>query len=193
MKLDKIIEEKIKEEVLKKLQNGKPNWDIPHTLNAVEWMRCLIEGEGGNERILIPAIYFHDTGYPELDENYNYDDLIESKKMHAIKGAEFTKNVLSQINYFSKEEVEEIVYLVKKHDEHDNLETHNRRLIFEADGLSMIDWEHVKPNFDQKNRTEFLNKYFISERGLDRWHTITGKKYLKILFKKAKEYNINNP
>ncbi|MCD6371325.1 MAG: hypothetical protein J7L39_01240 [Candidatus Aenigmarchaeota archaeon] len=64
-KLDKKIETVIRkkvEEIFKKHTGG---WALPHTLRTVYWMKKLIQKEGGNERILIPAAYFHDIGYVE--------------------------------------------------------------------------------------------------------------------------------
>jgi HD superfamily phosphodiesterase len=60
MKLDKETEGKLKAEALKYLEKGKPGWDIPHTLASVYWMKRLIEKEGGDERILVTAMYLHD-------------------------------------------------------------------------------------------------------------------------------------
>lgn len=188
MKLSKKLEERLKIEAIKELEKGKPDWDVPHTLNAVKWMKKLIKNEGGNEKVLIPAIYLHDAGYPRLKNGYDYEDMMKSKKLHARRGAQFAKKILPKIGGFSEKEIMDVVYLVANHDKHTDLESHGRRLVFEADGLSMIDWEAVTPNFDRKNRIAFLDKYFANERGFDRWHTKTGKKYVKILLKKAYNY-----
>jgi hypothetical protein len=156
-------------------------------------MKELIKHEGGDEKILVPTMYLHDTGYPILKNGYTYEESIRSKKMHAKRGAANAKRVISAIEGFSQTELDKIIYLIANHDKHEGLETLDRKLVFEADGLAQIDWENVKPNFDKKNRVKFLEKYFAEERGADRWHTETGKKYLKILLKKAEEYNKNNP
>jgi len=63
MKLDKALEEKVKQRAKAILVECRPNWDWPHTLASVYWMRELIRENGADERILIPAMYFHDTGY----------------------------------------------------------------------------------------------------------------------------------
>lgn len=66
MKLDKGKEEEIKAIAIRHLKEGKPEWDVPHTLASVDWMRKLIEREGGNEKVLVTAMYLHDIGYPKL-------------------------------------------------------------------------------------------------------------------------------
>jgi hypothetical protein len=193
MKLPKKIEETIRDEAINLLEKGKPDWDIPHTLNAVRWIKKLSKHEGGDERILVPAMYLHDTGYPILKMGYTYEDMIRSKKLHAKRGASNAKKILAAIGGFSRTEIEKIAYLIANHDKHTGLYSLDRKLVFEADGLAQIDWGKSRPNFDRKNRVKFLKKYFAEERGADRWHTETGKKYLKILLKKAEEYNKNNP
>ncbi|MFH1192027.1 MAG: hypothetical protein V1655_00985 [bacterium] len=189
MNLPQKIENKIKEEAIKFLEKGKPDWDIPHTLTAVYWMKELIKKEGGNEKILIPAMYIHDTGYPILKKGYNYEDLMISKKSHAERGGENAKNILSKFKIFTNSEIEEIVYLIKNHDIHNNLETKNRQLVFEADTLAQIDWEKVPPNFDKENFTIWLDKYFFGKRKApERIKTETGKKFLKKLMAGVDKY-----
>lgn len=188
MKINKKIEEKIKKEAVKLLKNGKPNWDIPHTLDAVRWMKRLVKAEGGNEKVLVTVMYFHDTGYPILEKGYSFKESLESKKSHALRGSLNARKILSKISNFSQEEINEVAFLVKNHDNHKNIKTHDRQLIFEADGLAQIDWKVVKPNFDKKNCLEWLEKYFEKERPENKWKTDTGKKYMKKLLKEAYNY-----
>ncbi len=76
MSLDAKTEEKLKSEVLRYLEMGKPEWYIPHTLASVFWMRKLIESEGGDERILVTTMYLHDIGYYALlKKGYGFDDI----------------------------------------------------------------------------------------------------------------------
>jgi hypothetical protein len=191
MILKKETEKIIKNAVISKLNKsvGRENWDIPHTLLAVEWMKKIIQNEGGNKKILIPAIYFHDSGYPLVKKGYNYNEVMAAKPDHAKNGAEFAKTVLEKIKEFNEEEIEEIVYLVTNHDKHKNIESFHRQLIFEADGLAQIDYTYIKPNLDKESHLKFLEKYFKTERPPERWKTKTGKKNMKILLKKAYKYN----
>ena len=98
-----------------------------------------------------------------------------------VKSLEADKNRLEK-------EIGEIVYLVRNHSQHDNIEEFNRKMVMDADGCSMIDWEVVPPTLDKKGSHEFLSKYFSKERSRDRWNTKTGKKFLKQLLKKAENY-----
>lgn len=188
MKLDSKIEEKIKKEAFNCFKKGKPDWDISHCLCSGKWMKLLIEKEGGNERILLPAIYLHDTGYPELKKGYNFEELMISKKNHAKQGAENSKKILSKLN-FTDEEIDKIYYLIANHDIHNNIKEHDRQLIYEADGLAQLDWKDCPPNFDKQNTLIWLEKLY-SEREIY-MKTKTGIKALKKLKTEIKNYLIN--
>lgn len=185
MKLKKELEEKIKAECTKFLKKGRSTWDLPHTLNAVRWARKIIENEGGDEKILVPAMYFHDTGYPELKEGYSFEEVIASKKNHAKRGAANARKVLKKVGGFNDKEISEIVYLVANHDKHHNVVEYNRKVVMDADSLSMLDFKVVPPNLNKKDYSKFINRYFLEERSSDRWHTKTGRKNLKKLFREA--------
>ncbi len=195
MNLSKELEEKVKLEAMKYLEKGKPNWDIPHTLRAVYWMKELIKEEGGDGKILVTAMYLHDIGYPNLQKGYNFNDLIDSKKDHSKLGALEAKKVLEGLNDFSEEEIKKISKLIANHDNKELILTlnpeadeysHNQILVRESDGLSKLDWYNVTPNFDKENIKKYLN--YFKERSVPCFKTETGKKFLKEVMQKAEEY-----
>jgi hypothetical protein len=178
MKLDKKLEEKIRKEVLNILEKGgRPDWDIPHTLDSVNWMKKLVKKEGGNEKVLVTAMYFHDSGYPQLRKNYNYEEVIAAKKNHAAEGAKLAKETLKKIGSFDSQEIKQIVYLVKMHDKHRNLRSKDRKMVMDSDGLAQINWDAIPPNLDRENCVKFLEKYYEKERGNSHWHTSTARKF----------------
>lgn len=187
MKLGSTIEEEIKNEAVDILQVGRTDWDIRHTVCSIKWIKKLIEQEGGDERVLIPAMYFHDTGYEELKMGYSHQECLVAKKNHATRGAENAVSFLPKLNYFTAEEIERIVYLVKNHDIHNNIAEHDRQLVMEADGFAQIDWENCPPSYDKKNCIEFLNTTFEKDR-VPYIKTKTGKKVLRDLLEKANNY-----
>ncbi|MDD4902705.1 MAG: hypothetical protein PHE24_06240 [Patescibacteria group bacterium] len=186
MQLDAKIEEKIKEEMIRLTSVGRTNWDTRHTLCAVKWMKKLIAAEGGDERILIPAIYFHDTGYENLGKSYGLDEVMDAKKGHAEQGAGNALNFLSGLKYFTPEELKRICYLIANHDKHKNITEPDRQLILEADGLGQIDWENCPPSFDKKNRLRFINEILPRDR-IPFIKTTAGKRYFNELLEKAKK------
>ncbi|MFH1583328.1 MAG: hypothetical protein ABIB72_03360 [Candidatus Falkowbacteria bacterium] len=186
MKLDKKIEAKIKKEAIKLLSVGRTGFDVRHTLCAVKWMKKLIKLESGVEKILIPAIYFHDTGYEKLRRDYTHVECLAAKPDHARLGAENAKKFLPKLKYFSQKEINRIAYLVKNHDKHKNIKEHDRQLVFEADGFAQINWYDCKPSYDKINTEIFLALTFK-----DRMKFIkskSGKKILKQLLMKTKKY-----
>ena len=195
MNLSKELEEKVKLEAMKYLEKGKPNWDIPHTLRAVYWMKELIKREGGDEKILVTAMYLHDIGYPNLQEGYDFNDLINSKKDHSKLGALEAEKVLGNLEEFSEDEINKISRLIANHDNKELILTlnpkadeysHNQILVRESDGLSKLDWYNVTPNFDKENVAKYLEYY--KQRTVPCFKTETGKKFLKEVMQKAEEY-----
>ncbi|MBW2993190.1 HD domain-containing protein [Candidatus Woesearchaeota archaeon] len=187
MKLNKKLEEKLKARVLVHLKNGRRGWDVQHTLAAVYYMRKLIEKEGGNEKILVTAMYLHDIGYPQFDKKYTFDEVMKSKPEHSIIGAEKAEKILNELDY-TADEIKKIVHLVKIHDELTKISTADEIKVMEADSLGMIDWEMVSITYDKESIIKFM-EYFERER-VPRFKTKTGKKLLKKLFKKAEEYTL---
>jgi hypothetical protein len=187
MQLDPEIEEKIKEEMIRLTSVGRTNWDTRHTLCAAKWMKKLIEAEGGDERILLPAIYFHDTGYENVPLGYSHQDCQAAKKGHAENGAANAKFFFSKLNYFTPEEIGRIVYLIKNHDIHNDVTEEDRQLILEADGLGQIDWENCPPSYSKESAVVFF-KAFKNRDRLPHVKTKTGKKFYSELLPKAEEY-----
>lgn len=192
MKLDKKLEEKIKKEVIQILEKGgRPDWDIPHTLDSANWMKKLVKKEGGNEKILVTAMYFHDTGYPNLRKGYNMTEVFAAKKFHAIEGEKNVKQNLKIIGGFSNQEIQKIAYLVRMHDKHRNLRSKDRKMVMDSDGLAQINWDAIPPNLDRENCVKFLDKYYEKERGNSHWHTDTARKFgTKLLDKVYKHLEV---
>ncbi|MFH0956037.1 MAG: hypothetical protein V1801_02380 [Candidatus Falkowbacteria bacterium] len=191
MPLDKKIEAKIKKQAIKLLSIGRTDFDVRHTLCAVKWIKKLIELEGGEEKILIPAVYFHDTGYEKLPKGYTHNQCMAAKPDHASQGEQNVKKILPKLNYFTPEEINRIAYLVKNHDKHSTIKETDRQLLFEADGFAQIDWYDYKPSYDKKNILLFLKTYFKKRKQYIK--TKSGKKILKNLLAKTKKYLKNWP
>lgn len=186
MTLDKKIEAKIKREALKLLKNGRANWDRRHTLCAVKWIKKISKLENGDEKILIPAVYFHDTGYEELPLGYNHKQCLAAKPDHALQSAKNVKQFFPSLNYFTPKEINRIAYLVKNHDKHSLIRAKDLQLVFEADGLAQIDWYDCYPSYDKENTIKFLTTTFKSRTKY--YKTKSGQKILKQLLNKTKKY-----
>jgi len=181
-------EEKIKELALKFLEKGRPNWDVPHTLAAVHWIKELIKQNGGNERILVTAMYLHDIGYSgQFEEECTFDSICSQKPSHMKIGAKLAQKVLTRLN-FTKEEIREITHLISIHDnfEEINVENHNESLVFEADSLSHIDINRVKSSFSKEDVLKWLTGF--EQKRLPLFRTELGKENASKFLNANKEY-----
>jgi len=98
--MDGKIEEELKSKVVELLKRGRPNWDLPHTLATVYWMKKLIEVEGGEEKVLVSAMYLHDIGYSGLfRETADYDGIAQVGKKHQEIGALKAKEILGMLPF----------------------------------------------------------------------------------------------
>lgn len=187
MELNKDLENKIKVKAIYYMSKSRPGWNIPHLHTAVYYIKKLIAKEGGNKKILLPAIYLHDIGYfGELTRKYSYEDNEKVKKSHMITGAIMSRKILKELNAFSDFEIKEISRLVSIHDNMNKIKDKNSQLIFEADSLAQIDIKRVKPNFNKENYLKFIKKF--KEKRVPKFKTKTGKKYLKKFLPKIESY-----
>jgi len=182
--LEENIEEKLKNKALLLTAQGRSGWDQRHTLRTVYWMRELIKTEGGDERVLVPAMYFHDTGYVPLRVGYNHKECLEAKPDHANAGALLAQEFLPTLDYFTDEEINEIVRLVKNHSTHNNIVDKNRQLVFEADSLGQMDWQVIEPTYDNENCLIFLDTTF-KDNNIPFFRTESGKKILNEILPEA--------
>ena len=200
MHLDKNLEDKLFEKIKPLLENSRPGWNLSHTISSVHWMKKLIEKEGGDERILITAMYMHDVGYEtSLKKGYQFEESMKVKEKdhpdnHMKIGAEYCKQILPDLGYTSKE-IEKIARLVLIHDDLEEIERSysendlNAQLVMEADSLAQIDVEQVTPTFNKKSCFEF-NAYFEKER-MSKFKTDAGKEFLPSLYAKFINYICN--
>ncbi|HIG94527.1 MAG: hypothetical protein QT05_C0049G0037 [archaeon GW2011_AR13] len=185
--MNKRIEEQIRKEAECYMAQSRPNWNIPHLYAAVFYMKELINNEGGNPRILLPTIYFHDIGYAGmLKEGYTFKDNDKVKILHMQKGAKMSKTLLAKIGKFSNDEIEQIAYLISIHDNLKEIKTLDAQKVFEADSLAQIDFKQVPPNFNKENFLQWFD--FFNENRIPLFKTQTGKNYLTNLLPLAKNY-----
>ena len=183
-------------EVCKKhLTNSRPG-DWEHTLRTVEWIRFLIEHEGGDPEILIPAAYLHDIGWsialPPQSKKRGIEVEVVKRflDLHMKKGAELSRQILTNLSY-PKDKAERIVHLVSIHDYPERISEKDEILLMEADrldrfgkiGLKRImkvikkrDWKKVFPLIRKESKNWFKSR--------------TGKRvYEKLLKEMEKELN----
>lgn len=128
--------------VLPLLERGRPG-DTEHTRAAVENGKALIAKEGGNPRVVIPALILHDVGWSQVD----FSDFITapaqanpeagSIQLHMRYGAEIAFDILNDLKW-DPALIQRITGIIAVHDIPEKvraLRDLDATLVFEADWL----------------------------------------------------------
>jgi hypothetical protein len=87
------IEDYLKGKILLELERGRPDFDKPHTLAVVYWLKQIIKHSSDlklDENVLLISAYAHDWGYADmfsLGQQLQYSDVINAKAEHMVLGA----------------------------------------------------------------------------------------------------------
>lgn len=171
------LEKRLRQTILPDLDQGRKNFDRPHTEAVVYWMKHLLtdpELATVDSQVMITAAYAHDWGYIGLFDGVDSDDpqiIAQRKPMHMDLGAKKIKNLIeSELQaYFTPEQTQQTVHLVQVHDLVETLQTDEEILIMEADTLGMLDADRVKPTFS-KEENNFFIVHEIRQRRLPKFH-----------------------
>ncbi len=175
--------------VLPLLEQGRPGFDRPHTEYVVEVIKGIIlnSPDIGVEAKLIPvlviAAYLHDWGYSEIYKggvrNQTYESVHDDKTLHMKLGSESAVKLLKEpvFNSLTNEQKELIVYLVRVHDNLEEVENDTEKrliksILIEADSLGSMNPYKVKPSFDKVSYLKYRNTspqkrlpHFVTEKG----------------------------
>ena len=170
------------------LTDARPG-DWNHTLRTVEWIKSLMEHEGGDPRILIPAAYLHDVGWSVVLPTCLKRKSVEKEVLdqyldgHMIGGAELSRKILTDLDY-PEDRIERIVHLVSIHDYPEEIKDKDEVLLMEADRLDRFGktgLERVKSVVKTEN---IQRKYSTVEKEIDKWfRTGTARKAYRKLMK----------
>jgi hypothetical protein len=134
----KEIYERIWELAVPYLKQGKVKDFVIHTEGAVKAMKYLLEKEGGDESVLMPAVILHDVGWSkvpvDLQKSENDSDRKEALKQHLKYAPLIIDEILTKLGY-NKERVHKIIEIVIAHKFQDP-EDFNKRMLIDADTLS---------------------------------------------------------
>lgn len=163
--------------------NGKPyfNYRLEHVRQVERDARWLMKYVGGDEDVVLAAVWLHDRFQPQLDSPEN----------HAGLAAEWTAENLAEIG-FPQEKIAQVVYAVEMHSSPVQSlpeEAHEARILWDADKLSklgplsvvnmvavmpaypdhaMNSGEIVRMAKDELNRRKSLVEYFYFEESRQR-------------------------
>lgn len=120
------------------LKRGLMKDFVIHTQGVVKAMELILQGEGGDPRIMIPAAILHDVGFsrvePELQTNTDLEKKREAQRQHLAFAKDIIEEILKKAGY-STEEIGKAVEIVQAHKFQDP-EDSEKRMLIDADNLS---------------------------------------------------------
>ena len=153
--------------------------DREHTRNAYENALYLLDREGGDSRIVVPAIILHDVGWSAVDperinDAYGIKAVSEEAKklnrIHEIQGAEIARGILASMNY-DPEAGDKIAGIIERHDSGTEAGTQEEKIVKDADKLWRFSktgfWKEqkrqgLKPSEMIRHRAEHIGKWFFT-------------------------------
>jgi HD superfamily phosphodiesterase len=123
-----------------------------HTEMSVQFAYQLMEAEGGNEGIVIPAIILHDVGWKKVPEELHLKafgpkaTMPELNRIHEVEGVKIAKDILEKVNY-DVEEMTQILEIIDGHDSRKQSVSLNDRIVKDADKL----WRFSREGFNIDN------------------------------------------
>lgn len=178
------IETVLQNTILPELEKGRKDFDRPHTVAVVYWMKKLLEqlkNPALDSQVLITAAYAHDWGYIGLFEGVDAHDprvIKERKPLHMEKGAQYISQLIDDklSSFFTPEQKAATAHLVFMHDKVEELQTEEEILIMEADTMGLLDASRVSPSFSKADNDVFMQQQFYGRRLLRFMHPYAKEK-----------------
>jgi len=126
--------------------------DAGHAFITLEYAKQLVDLEGGNKDIILPAIILHDTGWSQLSREEwmvvfsptaTADDEMVVRLRHQEEGVKLARRILEEMDYPTAW-TEEILEIISEHDTRKDFISNNEGLMRDADKL----WRFSKTGFD---------------------------------------------
>jgi CRISPR/Cas system-associated endonuclease Cas3-HD len=120
-----------------------------HTGISLGMAYRLINLEGGDEDIIIPAIILHDVGWKTIPENMQRSAFgpkathPELNRSHELAGAKIARQLLEHIHY-APNRINTIVQIIEGHDSRNKALSLEDKIVKDADKL----WRFTREGFD---------------------------------------------
>jgi hypothetical protein len=148
---------------------------VLHTEMVVRAMQMILEKDGGDRNVLIPAAILHDVGWSKVPQDVqkgeSESDKQEALKLHIKYSRPVASEILSDLGY-KQSVIERICGIIESHKFQDPKE-HDKRLLIDADALSDSFRESFYSDVKSYNTTpEELYKF---RRKSNKFYTKTAK------------------
>ncbi|MGO9567378.1 MAG: HD domain-containing protein [Desulfomonilaceae bacterium] len=151
-----------------------------HTRIAYSFALKLLEAEGGDEKIVIPAVLLHDVGWKTVPEELQLKAFgpgrndLQINRIHEVEGAKIARELLQQVEY-DPALVEQIVEIILGHDSRHDAISHNDSLVKDSDKLWRFSREAIQVDPRRFGVDSVVHVVWLG-RQIDGWFlTATGK------------------
>jgi hypothetical protein len=151
-----------------------------HTRIAYSFALKLLEAEGGDEKIVIPAVLLHDVGWKAVPEELQLKAFgpgkynLELNRIHEVEGAKIARELLQEAGY-DPALVDQITEIILGHDSRQEAISHNDAMVKDSDKLWRFSREAVQVDA-QRYRVDFVAHVVWLGSQIDGWFlTATGK------------------
>ena len=191
------IENYLQKTIFPELEEGRPNWDKPHTIAVVYYLKEIIHHAAHIQLDFFPLLisaYAHDWGYAGLfhkGKELKLHDVIEMKQLHMKIGAEKVTHLLndSLFSFLTAAQKQQTVHLVSVHDKLKELVHTDELILMEADTLGGLDTDFIKPFADKESSAKYIRG--VETKRMPLFITAWGKQKLQELLVKRKKYYDN--
>jgi HD domain len=117
-----------------------------HTRISYYYARKLLEAEGGEPRLVLPAVLLHDTGYSQLPEEEIKDAFgpkikkPELQRLHEVEGIRIAGEILQEIDY-PADMIQSVQLYIDGHDTRTTAHDKNDMIVKDADKLWRYSYE----------------------------------------------------
>jgi HD superfamily phosphodiesterase len=119
-----------------------------HTEISIQLAFELLDREGGDEDIVIPAIILHDTGWKQVPPDLHLkafgpnSSRPELNRLHEVEGVKIAGEILQQVKYDSLK-IKSILEIIDGHDSRPTAGSLNDMIVKDADKL----WRYTQSGF----------------------------------------------
>ena len=191
------IEKYLKARILPDLERGRPNFDRPHTLAVVYWLKQIIKHNPElnlDKLVLLIAAYAHDWGYADMfrqGRKAQYNEVQKAKVKHMKLGAAKLQKLLDDkfFSFLTEKQKKRCLHLVAVHDNLNILKDSDELVLMEADTLGALDVNFVKPTFDFQSNQKYMEE--VTKKRLPKFITTFSRKRAEIFLKERTKYYSN--
>lgn len=188
------LETFLAEHIFPELEQGRPNWDKPHTEAVVFYLKEILRHTphlSVDPVVLVIAAYAHDWGYAGLfdaGKPHRLDDVLKMKALHMELGVQKIRSLLQDpfFSFMTAAQKQRVIHLVGVHDKLTEISAVDEHILAEADTLGGLDTDKIKPFADKQSSEQYLQG--VKRKRVPLFITAYGKLKLQELLQKRERY-----